>query len=110
MTIVAVQSFAGVESVSIALAASGVLVAAVAGRQIRVRGIQIVALLATAVKLQSAANDITGAWSFAANGGIVLPPDAINSIGYCITAVGEALNLNMSVNTTVGGILQYDLV
>lgn len=96
---------------AVTLAASGSLISAVPGKRIRVLGIAMVALAATAVKLQSSGTptDISGVFSFAANGGLVLPvtPD---KIGWCDTLAGEALQANLSVATTVGFSIVYTLV
>lgn len=97
----------GTASVAIALAASGQVVAGVAGKRIRVFAWAVVSRLATDVKLQSNTTDITGALPFAANGGVVWPG---GMTPWCVTAKGEALNLNMTVNTAVNGVLVYDLV
>ena len=89
------------------LAASGQVVAAQAGFKIRVLGFIVSCLGATAVKFQSAASDISLTMSIAATGGFVAP---MNDVGWFETAVGEALNLNMTVATTVGVQVIYALV
>lgn len=93
-------------SAPIALAASGTVVAGVAGKRIRVFGVALVGLLGTGVKFQSNATDLTGVLSFAANGGMTWNA---GSSPWFQTAIGEALNINMSVATTVGGVVTYDL-
>lgn len=93
-------------SAPIALAASGAVIAGVAGKRIRVFGVAVVALAATGIKFQSAANDITGILSFAANGGITWTNGASP---WFQCNIGEALNINMSVATTLGGVVTYDL-
>ena len=97
----------GTASIAVSLVASGQILAAVPTKRIRVWSLSLISLISTAVKLQSAANDITGPMNFAITGGIVMPA---GTYPWCYTNVGEALNLNMSVNTTVGGVLVYDVV
>jgi hypothetical protein len=89
------------------LAASGAVVAGVAGKRIRLFAAVVSALIATNIKFQSNATDISGTFPLAATGGFVLP-----SVGqpWLITNAGEALNLNMSVATTVGIQVVYDVV
>jgi len=86
---------------------SGQVVAAQAGFKIRVYALSVSALLATAVKLQSNSTDVSFVMSLASTGGFVLPQA---NAGWFETAVGEALNLNMTVATTVGVQVIYALV
>ena len=83
-------------------------VAAVANHKIRVYGYVFSALASTAVKFQSNASDISPTFSLGATAGFVVPQ--VTEPGWFETAVGEALNLNMSVNTTVGVGVIYALV
>lgn len=101
------SSSGGTASATVALVASGQVVAAVVGKRIRVFGVGVVSRLATDVKFQSTATDITGALPFAANGGIVWPS---GPQPWFQTGIGEALNINMTVATTVGGVVLYDVV
>lgn len=75
------------------------LVAAEAGRRIRVLGIVAITTLANSIKLQSATTDISGLFPLAANGGLVLP---YCDHGWVETTAGQALNINMSVATSTG--------
>lgn len=75
------------------------VVAAQAGLRVRVLSYAIVCLLAVNVKFQSATTDISAALPFAANGGVVVP---YNVQGLFQTASDEALNVNLSLATTVG--------
>lgn len=95
-------------SAPIILGNSGTVVAGVAGKRIRVFGMATVALAAVGVKLQSNATDISGVLSLAANGGVVWGHSG--TVPWCETAVGEALNINMTLATTLGGVLIYDVV
>jgi hypothetical protein len=106
------QSNSGADTAVIALAASGQVVAAVAGKRIRLLQFYLVTTLANSVKWQSAATtDLTGAAPLAANGGLVCPCGPGNSpMPWAITLVGEALTLNMTVGTAVGGVAIYDTV
>lgn len=93
---------------NVTLTASGAVVAAVPGFKIRVYAYVLSALGATALKFQSAANDISLTFSMAATSGFVVPH--AGNQGWFETNVGEALNLNMTVNTTVGVGVVYALV
>lgn len=98
----------GTSFVAVTLTASGQeIVAAVAGKRIRVFAYLLSNLLATNVKFQSAISDISLTHYFPATGGIVVP--AID-MAWMVTAPGEALNINMSVNTSVGVQVTYDIV
>jgi hypothetical protein len=88
------------------LTAPGIVIPAAAGRRIRVFGLFVSALAATQVRFQSNGVDISGTFSIAATGGFVLP---LVKKAWIITASGEALSLFMSVNTTVGLQVLYDL-
>jgi len=70
-----------------------------AGVKIRVLSAYYVTTLANSVKFQSAAADITPPTPLAANGGMVLP---FNAIGWFDTAANAALNVNCSVATVTG--------
>jgi hypothetical protein len=83
---------------------SNALVAAITGSRIRVLSAAIVTTLANNVKFLSAATDISATWPLGANGGLVLP---FNEHGWCQTALGEALNMNLSVATATGVHIQY---
>lgn len=93
-------------STAVALVATGTVIPAVTGKRIRVFGVAIVSLLATGIKFQSAGNDLTGVLSFAANGGVVWTNGASP---WFQCNIGEALNINMSLATTLGGVVTYDL-
>jgi len=86
---------------------SNEVVAAQTGRRIRVVSAAIVTTLANEIKFMSAATAITATWPLGANGGIVLP---YNDHGWCETAVGEALNINLSVATATGVHIEYIVV
>lgn len=89
---------------------SNTIVAAVAGKKIRVLSYVIIAAGAVTAKWQSASTDLTGAMSLAANGGAapsvsVLAPGGV--YGLFETASGEALNLNLGGAVNVSGHLTY---
>ena len=75
------------------------VVAAKTGMSIRVLGLALVSTATNSVKLLSASTDITATFPLGANGGLVLP---FNEHGWCQTAVGEALQVNLSANTATG--------
>ena len=83
------------------------LVAAEAGRRIRVLAIVAITTLANSINLESATTDISGIFPLAANGGLVLP---YTEQGWCETAVGEALNITLSAATSTGIQLIYMVV
>jgi hypothetical protein len=80
------------------------VVAALPNARIRVLSVAVVAAAANSVKFQSGTTDISALFAFAANGGLVLP---FNEHGWFETAVGEALNINLSAATAVGAQIQY---
>ena len=82
-----------------------VAVAAVAGAAIRVLGMALVnGGTANNVKFQSNSTDISATFALGINGGLVLP---FNEHGWMQTAVGEALNTNLTGATAVGVQLSY---
>ena len=94
----------GVVHVKIVASASGAtsVVALVSGKKIRALRLSVVANGAVNVKFQSNSTDITGRWfltQFASGGGGYCP------VGLFETAVGEALNINLSASVSVEGIL-----
>lgn len=81
----------GTQSAAISVTAgTNELVAAVTGKRIKVFSYAVVATGAGTVKFQSASTDLTGAMSFAANGGISCAP---GDDPWFATAAGEALNI-----------------
>ena len=80
------------------------IVSGIAGRGIRVLGLAVVTTLANNVKLLSNATDITATFPLGANGGMVLP---YNEHGWCQTADGEPLRINLSVATATGIQVEY---
>jgi hypothetical protein len=95
------------QRVAVNAAASGnnTLVAAVAGRKIRVLSAVLVAAGTVSPKFQSGtATDLTGAMPMVANGVIVLP---FNPEGWAETLAGALLNLNLNVAISVTGVITY---
>jgi hypothetical protein len=103
-----IEAAGGPQFAPIAVSANGAttVVAAVAGKVIRVLAYHWVGASAVGVKWQSHAGptDLTGVVNPAANGGEVLP---FSPIGWFQTLVGEALDINLSVGVVVGGSLVY---
>lgn len=97
-----------VKFASIAASTSGnnTIVALVSGKKIRVLSMWLVASGAVNAKFQSGASgtDLSGLAYLIANTGMVLP---YNPAGWCETASGALLNLNLSAATAVGGGLSY---
>jgi|WetSurMetagenome_2_1015567.scaffolds.fasta_scaffold1305328_2 hypothetical protein len=98
--------FEDVKYAPIVASASGntSVVAAVAGTKIRVIAYNYMANGTVNVKFQSATTDKTGLSYLIANTGKVCP---FNPAGWFETAVGEALNINLSASIAVGGELVY---
>ena len=103
------SAVSGVNYTSISISASGAseIVSAISTRTIRVVSLHAIAAGPVNVKWQSAANDLTGLAYFAANGGYVLP---FNAIGWFQTNASEALNISLSAATGVGGSLAYVVI
>lgn len=80
------------------------LISAVSTKQIRVLSFSLVSVGAVSVKFRSATTDITGAMSFAANGGISVP---FSPLGHFQTAISTLLAINLSAAVAVGGSLVY---
>lgn len=94
-------------AVSVSAAGGNVLVAAIAGKKIRVVAAFLVASGgANNVKLesQSGGTALTGVMNLAANGQLPIP---YNPEGWVETVAGEALSLNLSAATLVGGVVDY---
>lgn len=85
------------------------IVAAQAGRKIRVLGYVMMAASAVNVKWQSDSTDKTGLLYPAANGGAVAPLAPDHKYWF-ETVAGEPLNLNLSGAVAVGGHVTYLLV
>lgn len=96
-------------AVSAALSGDNTIVAAVAGKKIRVLALDVSAAGAVNAKLRSDVGaggvDITGLHYFAA-AGAGWQMDTLG-YGWCETDAGEALNLNLSGAVAVGGVLVY---
>jgi len=94
---------------SAATSGTTTIVAAVSNRTIRVVALNIIAAGPNNIKWQSHAtgNDLTGLAYLSANGGYILP---FNPIGWFQAQSGEALDLNLSASTGVGGHLTYVLL
>lgn len=97
-------------AVTAAAAGDNTLVAAVAGKRIRVHSLALVASGgANTVRLESAASGtaLTGQMDIVADGQLVL---AHNPAGWCQTVAGQLLNLELSAATSVAGVLTYSEV
>jgi len=79
------------------------VVAAVSGRRIVVVAYAVVASATVNIRFRSGTTDITGAMRLVEGGGIAHAYDA----GLFQTATGQALNINLSANATVGGYVVY---
>jgi len=82
------------------------VVAAVSNRRIVVVAYAVVANATVNIRFRSGTTDITGAMRLVEGGGIAHAYDA----GLFQTAVGQALNINLSTNATVGGYVVYRTV
>ena len=79
------------------------VVGAVSGKRIRVIAYAVIANATVSIKFQSGTTDITGSMRVVEGGGIAHAYDG----GLFQTAVGQALNINLSTNATVGGYVVY---
>jgi len=79
------------------------VVGAVSGKRIRVIAYAVIANATVSIKFQSGTTDITGSMRVVEGGGIAHAYDG----GLFETAVGQALNINLSTNATVGGYVVY---
>jgi hypothetical protein len=84
------------------------IVAAVAGKKIRLLSYVLMASAAVNAKWQSNATDITGLKYFVAAGGGIVAPH--NPAGWCETVAGEKLDLNLSGAVPIGGEITYQLI
>lgn len=103
----AVSSEVKYAAIDAATLGDNTLVAAVAGKKIRVLALALVASGgANTARLESGAGGsaLTGQMSLAANGVLVLPH---NPTGWCETAAAALLNLELSAATSVDGCLTY---
>lgn len=91
-------------SIDTATSGDNTIVAAVTTKKIRVLSVSLVCSAAVAVRWKSAAaTNVSGAMSFAANGGY----SAESQFGLLETTAGEALVLNLSVAQQVSGHVSY---
>jgi len=79
------------------------IVPAVSGKRIRVIAYAVIANATVSIKFRSGTTDITGSMRIVEGGGIAHAYDG----GLFQTAVGQALNINLSNNATVGGYVVY---
>ena len=79
------------------------VVGAVSGKRIRVIAYAVIASATVNIRFRSGSTDITGAMRLVEGGGIAHAYDG----GLFETAVGQALNINLSTNATVGGYIVY---
>ena len=95
--------------VSVAAASSGAntLVSAVTGKRIRVTSCVLTSNGTVNAKFQSDSTDISGLFYELQATGFTMPH---NPNGWVETAIGGALNLNLSAAIAVGGILNYQEV
>lgn len=94
-------------SISVTAAGDNTVVAAVAGRKIRVLGVFLVASGgANTVRFESGAGGtaLTGAMDLASDGQFA---PGYNPLGWFETAAGALLNLELSAGTLVAGALTY---
>lgn len=105
----ALQGKTGTDTAKLTTAAAGntQIIPGVAGKRIRVFAFLLSAAAANNVKFQSNTTDISLITYCPATGGIVVPTI---DMAWFSTAVGEALNLNLSAATSVSVQVQYDMV
>lgn len=93
-------------AISVNSSGTTAVVAAVTSKKIRVLAMSLNCAAAVNVKMRdnAAGTDLTGAWNFAANGGIVLQ---FCPVGHFETAAGNALSINLSAAQQVSGHVVY---
>lgn len=93
-------------AISASSSGNNTLIAAVAGKKIRVLSYTLVCTTAATAKFQSGAGgtDLCGAMPFGANGGVSVP---FNPLGHFETAVNTLLNLSIGSAVQVSGHLCY---
>lgn len=89
-----------------ATSGNNTLVAAVAGKKIRVLALMIIAGDEVTARFESAANGtaLSGQIQLVAQAGFTLP---FSPVGWFETVVGELLNLELSAAVSVDGVLVY---
>lgn len=93
--------------ISAASSGANTVVACPAGQQVRVIGYSFICTSAVTVTWKSGTTAITGPMDYAANGGLVEPPDMT---GILQTAVGEDLNMTLGGAVQVSGRINYQLL
>lgn len=86
---------------------SNAVVTAKTGKRIRVLGLVLISTLANSVSFLSASTTISGTFPLGANSGFVLP---FTEHGWFETAENEALNVNLSVGTSTGMQILYQVI
>lgn len=86
------------------------VVGATAGKKIKVLFYDLMVNGAVNVKFQSNATDLTGLYYFDAAGKGKVNDTNYDNSPWFETAVGEALNINLSAAVAVGGVVGYILV
>lgn len=96
-------------AINVAGSGNNTLVAAVAGRKVRVLAVALVPAAAVTARFESAANGsaLSGQMPLAANADLVLP---YNPAGWFETVTAELLNLELSGAVAVDGVLVYQTV
>ena len=104
--LVTATAFGGKAPINVSSSGATTIVAAVSGKTIRILSLYLVVGGAVNLNWQShlTTSDADGTQDFAANGGIVLP---FNPAGWFDTVQGEALDINTSNGSQVGGNLTY---
>ena len=92
------------DKIDAATSGDNTIIAAVAGKKIRVLQYTLVCVAATDITWKSGATARSGVMSIASNSGISTP---YSSDGLLETAVGEALNLNLSAANQTSGTIVY---
>lgn len=92
-----------------AVSGNNTLVAAVAGKKIRVLGFVLVSAGTVTARFESAADGtaLTGQMTLAVN---TVVSSGYNALGWFETVAGQLLNLELSAAVSVDGVLTYVLV
>jgi hypothetical protein len=95
--------------ISVSSIGDNTVVAAVAGRSIRVTSLVLVEAAAVSITFKSGSTALSGAIPMLANGAIVLDPVFERQAPWLTTALGEAFVINLSVGVACTGWLDYVL-
>lgn len=107
--VVDIEAGATIQRVAVAVSESGngTLVAAVAGKKVKVLGALLVGAGDVSVKFVGGSTDLTGAMPLSVAGNGLVMPMTHRGYHWLETAAGAALALNLSESVAVAGVVVY---